>query len=121
MKSKKTKIVSLIFCCMIFCMCFVGCGASSGSKKISVNVLASTMKFTNVSYYDFYNRTSVTSQNGNCIIISNTINGKEIMFEDPKGVTRVACVNTPLIKKPKKVRVYINTYKTEYDEYKCTY
>lgn len=122
MKIKKIKIVSMILCCVIMCMCFSGCGAKSGSsKKIKVNVIQSEIELINVSYYDFYNCEFVPNYSGECTVISNSLNSTEVWFEDEEGILRVACFDKTLSGKPKTVRIYKNYGKTSYDTYNCSY
>lgn len=121
MNIKKGKFGLVFLCVVMLCMCLAGCGGSNVSKRISVNMLASTMTFTKVSYYDFNNEKYVSNYSGKCSVMSNTLTSTEIWFTDEDGETRAACVNTKLSERPKSVRVYTNEKKTKYDTYKCEY
>lgn len=111
----------MFLCCLIMCVCFSGCGGKSGSKKITVNTLNSTMKLTKVNYYDFYNWQSVSNYSGNCAVWSNTLNSTEVWFTDEKGNLRVACLDKALSGTPSSVKVYTNSSMTTYDTYNCSY
>lgn len=119
MKSKKKVVFVVVFAMLM--MSFCACGGSSGSKKITVDVLLETMKLTNVSYYDFGSQTLISGQSGKCTVLSNSLNSTEVWFIDADGYTRTACFDTALANKPKEVKVYTNSSKSTYDTYKCTY
>ena len=122
MKIKKIKIVSMILCCVIMCMCFSGCGAKSGSsKKIKVNVYKSTVELTNVTYYDFYNYKLISSCDGEFDVISNSLNSTEVWLSDKSGNVSVVCLDKALSGTPKTVRIYKNSSMTSYDTYDCSY
>ncbi|MCM1101127.1 MAG: hypothetical protein NC398_07055 [Acetatifactor muris] len=121
MKSKKAKILSVLFLCVMFCLCFTGCSGESDGKTITTNAMNSTMTLSGVNYYDFYSDIYVGNYSGTCSVMSNTLNSTEIWFTDAQSVTRVACVNTPLSQRPATVNVYTNSAKSTYDTYTCKY
>lgn len=122
MKSKNTKLVSLLLCCIMICMIFTGCSGNNGSKKVKVKTLTSEISLTKVDFYDFYNGKFVSNySSGYCTVLSNSLNSKEVWFVDSAGITRTICTDKELAKKPKNVKVYTNSGKTKYDTYNCEY
>lgn len=118
---KFRKKVAFLLCALIICMCFAGCGASSGNKTIQINAVASEMTLNNVNFYDFFNDVLVSNYSGKSYVPSNGLSSTQIIFLDANGIQRAVCVNTPLQNKPKTVNVYTNAAKTTYDTYTCTY
>lgn len=118
---KKKLAVVLALCLSTVGMTACGATGTSGNKTIKFNAMKSTMDLKNVKFYDFCNGTLLTSYTKSVNVLSNSLNSAEATFAEKDGTTRTIAADATFSSKPAKLGIYINSSKTEVDEYNFKY
>jgi len=119
MKLKRLLVVSLLLVCLVM---VAGCedkvNFTSNGKSIYVDLALRQLKLTNVDFYDFMYLRTVTGLTGECGVVSNTLNGREIyIMYSPNQEYYVMCVDVTLSKMPSVFKLYKDSQKLTYDVY----
>ena len=88
------------------------------AKTIYVDLALRQLKLTNVDFYDFMYLREVTGLTGECGVVSNSLNGREIyIMYTPNQEYYVMCVDVTLSEMPSVFKLYKDAEKRTYDIY----